>query len=316
MDGSVRARSATATALIEDALQGLRQTPKVLSPKWLYDAQGSALFEEITALPEYYLTRTEAAILTDHADRLAALVPPGGALIEFGSGASVKTRRLLDAGGHFGAYVPIDISAAFLQQTAAGLRRAYPGLEIAPVVADFTTAVTLPEHLADRPKVGFFPGSTIGNLPPATATALLAHARAWPQVRGFILGVDLVKDRGALVAAYDDSEGVTARFIGNILARLNREAGADFELTQFAYRARWNAAEAQIEMALVSTCGQSVTLQGETIDFAPGEAIHVSTSRKYTRETLTALVDPAGWRVDELLTDTAERCALAVLVPA
>ncbi|WP_323767781.1 L-histidine N(alpha)-methyltransferase [Marinovum sp.] len=315
MDGSVQARAATATALVEDSLRGLRGTPKVLSPKWLYDPRGSALFEQITTLPEYYLTRSEAAILSAHADRLAGLVPEGGALVEFGSGASVKTRTLLDAGGHFGAYVPIDISEDFLQQTAQGLRAAYPGMQIAPVVADFSEAVTLPEGLADAPKVGFFPGSTIGNLPPETATALLAHARAWPGAQGFILGVDLVKDRGELVAAYDDSQGVTAQFIGNILQRLNSEAGADFELTQFAYRARWNAAAARIDMELVSTCHQSVALDGETIDFAPGEPIHVSASRKYTRESLSALVAPAGWQLAELLFDEAERFAMAVLSP-
>ncbi len=315
MDGSLQARSATAAALRDDALRGLRQPQKVLSPKWLYDQRGSALFEQITALPEYYLTRTEAAILKDNAARLAGLVPEGGALVEFGSGASVKTRRLLDAGGHFAAYVPIDISAVFLAETAQDLRRRYTEIEIAPVVADFTAAVALPEHLEATPKVGFFPGSTIGNLPPETATALMAHARAWPGVEGFILGVDLVKDSETLVAAYDDSQGVTADFIANILHRLNRELGADFDLSHFAYRARWNAAAARIDMELVSRRAQNVALGGATIGFDAGEAIHVSASRKYPEASLAQLVQPAGWRVETLLTDAARRFAVAVLAP-
>ena len=315
MDGSVKDLAPRTSPLLQDALQGLRQPQKTLSPKWLYDQRGSALFEEITALPEYYLTRTEAAILHDNAARLAGLVPRGGALVEFGSGASVKTRTLLDMGAHFRAYVPIDISAEFLAETAQDLRRRYPEIDIAPVVADFTAQVQMPEALGATSKVGFFPGSTIGNLPPETAVALLANARNWPGVEGFILGVDLVKDRAELVAAYDDSLGVTADFIGNSLVRLNREAGADFDLDGFDYRALWNAEAARIDMQLVSNRAQSVTLDGETIRFDAGEPIHVSASRKYTRASLARLVEPAGWAVDELLCDAQERFAVAILTP-
>ncbi|WP_417524325.1 L-histidine N(alpha)-methyltransferase [Marinovum sp.] len=315
MDGSGRALSPGANALLQDALEGLSQRQKRLSPKWLYDQRGSALFEEITGLPEYYLTRTEAAILTEYAAELAGLVPEGGALVEFGSGASVKTRTLLDAGDHFAAYVPIDISANFLHQTAHGLRAHYPRLEIAPVVADFTAPVRLPPHLDAMAKVGFFPGSTIGNLPPEAATDLLRHARRWPGAQGFILGADLVKDEATLVAAYDDAQGVTAQFIGNILHRLNAELGADFDTGAFAYRATWNAALARIDMELVSTRAQTVSLPGARIDFAAGEAIHVSASRKYTEQTLAQLVVPAGWRVEQLLTDEDRAFAVAVLLP-
>ncbi len=316
MDALVSARTEQSTALLEDALCGLRQPSKTLAPKWLYDQRGSVLFEQITTLPEYYPTRTEAAILRTEADRLAGLVPPGGALVEFGSGASVKTRTLLDAGGHFGAYVPIDISAEFLFETAADLRRRYPALKIQPVVADFTRPVALPRTLDEMPKIGFFPGSTIGNLPRDLARALLAHARQWPGAEGFILGVDLVKDPAELVAAYDDAQGVTAEFIGNILRRLNTEAGADFDLDAFGYRARWNAEAARIEMDLVSTRAQTVRLGGERYDFAEGEAIHVSAARKFTEASLARLVAPAGWQVERLLTDRDRRFAVAVLMPA
>lgn len=315
MDGSARALAPGAAALLQDALEGLSQAQKRLSPKWLYDQRGSALFEDITELPEYYLTRTEAAILSDNAAELAGLVPEGGALVEFGSGASVKTRTLLDAGDHLAAYVPIDISADFLHQTAQGLRALYPRLEIAPVVADFTAPVRLPPHLDAMAKVGFFPGSTIGNMPPEVAKDLLRHARRWPGAQGFILGVDLVKDEATLVAAYDDAQGVTAQFIGNILHRLNAELQADFDPEGFAYRANWNAGLARIDMELVSTRAQTVSLPGARIEFAEGEAIHVSASRKYTEETLAQLVEPAGWRVGRLLTDDDRRCAVAVLLP-
>ncbi len=302
--------------MLADAVAGLTAQPKRLSPKWLYDRRGSELFEEITGLPEYYPTRTETAILRDHAAALGRLVPPGGALVELGSGASVKTRLLLDAAPHLGAYVPVDISADFLHLAAADLRRRYPALDVVPVVGDFTGRVRLPAAVASLPKAGFFPGSTIGNLEPAAARDLLAHARAWPGMAGFVLGVDLVKDPVELVAAYDDAAGVTARFIGNILTRLNREAGAAFDPAAFAYEALWNAGAARIDMRLVSTRAQSVALPGARIDFAAGEPIHVSAARKYTPRSLAALAAAAGWRIDRTLTDPDTRFAVAVLAPS
>jgi len=228
------------TALLDDVLSSLQQPDKSLSPKWLYDQRGSELFEKITVLPEYYLTRTETAILRQYADRLTQLIPQGGALVEFGSGASTKTRLLLDAGDHLGAYVPIDISADFLYETAQGLRQRYPHIQITPVVGDFTQDVALPETANAMEKIAFFPGSTIGNIPRDTAVALLSNARAWPQTNGFVLGLDLVKDPFDLVKAYDDGKGVTAAFIGNILARLNRDLAANFDLRAFAYQASWH----------------------------------------------------------------------------
>ncbi|MEM7641213.1 MAG: L-histidine N(alpha)-methyltransferase [Pseudomonadota bacterium] len=305
----------TAAELLADAIAGLTAPAKSLSPKWLYDRQGSELFERITTLPEYHLTRIEAAILRDNAATLADCVPGGGALVELGSGASVKTRTLLDAGRHFGAYVPIDISADFLHATANDLRARYPTLPIHPVVGDFTAPVTLPDAAADLPKIGFFPGSTIGNLPPAMARSLLANALAWPRIQGFILGADLVGDPDDMIAAYDDSQGVTAAFILNILARLNRDVGADFDLSAFAYQAQWMPNDAQIEMRLISHKAQTAMLGATEIRFAADEPIVISSSRKYTPDSLAALAQSAGWRVNTLLTDAAPRFAVAILRP-
>jgi len=315
MDGDFKLEQLTASAqtLLEETLLGLGQPQKTLSPKWLYDRRGSELFEQITELPEYYLTRTETAILRENAEHLCGIVPNGGVLAELGSGASAKTRLLLDQGHHFGAYAPIDISEDFLLDTAATLKARYPTLAITPIVADFLSPVTFPAQIAELPKVGFFPGSTIGNLPPELGTELLKRAANWPGVTHFILGADLVKDRSELVAAYDDAQGVTAEFITNILRRLNRELNANFNLDQFRYQADWNESLQRIDMRVVSQIAQSVDLCGQSISFAAKEAIHVSASRKYTEDTLNALVESAGWSLDDLLTDPDEKCALAIL---
>ncbi len=316
MDGTRTTQQCeTAANLLDDALMGLSRTQKTLSPKWLYDQRGSHLFEQITSLPEYYPTRTETAILQQHAQRLANVIPNGGVLAEFGSGASIKTRTLLDAGAHFSAYVPIDISADFLFETAQDLQRRYPQINIVPLVGDFTAPLSLPSSVAGQPTVGFFPGSTIGNLPHDLAVDLLAQARLWSGSCGFILGVDLVKNPQTLVAAYDDAQGVTAQFISNILVRLNTEVGADFNLAGFDYRATWDADIARINMALVSNHAQSVTLAGHEITFADGEEIHVSAARKFTPASLGALAGQAGWAVDDMLTDPTEKYAVALLRP-
>lgn len=299
--------------LLADALSGLRSQSKRLSPKWFYDTHGSELFEEITKLAEYYPTRTEAAILKTHAERLANLVPGGGALVELGSGASVKTRTLLDAGTHFGAYVPIDIAADFLMRTSRDLNARYPDLSIHPVVGDFTAPVDLPPNLTDVPKVGFFPGSTIGNLEPEDAVALLSRARTWPNIQAFILGADLVKSEAELIAAYDDASGVTAAFNLNILARLNCEADGHFDLSSFRHEARW--IDNRIEMHLVSNKAQEVVLADHTIQFAKGESIHTESCRKYTTESLGALASQAGWDLADRLTDGEGRYMVAVLKP-
>ena len=303
----------TTRAFLRDAIQGLTSARKSLSPKWLYDSAGSALFEEITGLPEYYPTRTEISILRSHAADLAGYVPKGGALVELGSGASIKTRLLLDAGPHIAAYVPVDISAAFLHATADDLRARYPHLAVHPTVGDFANPIALPAALHDLPKVGFFPGSTIGNLEPLDATALLARTRAWPGIETFILGADLVKDPQVLIDAYDDAAGVTARFITNILTRMNTELGADFDVDRFDYIAEWNAEAAQIEMSLMAKVDHHVSLGGQDIPFAKHERIAVSQSRKYTMGSLGNLANAAGWSVQEVVTDAESNFAVAVL---
>ncbi|MEI4231458.1 L-histidine N(alpha)-methyltransferase [Roseovarius sp. D22-M7] len=292
----------TNRALHSDAVAGLSQTPKGLSPKWFYDALGSEIFEEITQLAEYYPARTERAILEAQLPRIAAHVPEGAALVELGSGASVKTRLLLDGLPQLSAYVPVDISEDFLHATASDLAADYPALTVTPVVADFMTPVRLPD-LGRAPVVGFFPGSTIGNLAPEAAEALLARLGHWPHHQALILGVDLVKAPETLVAAYDDAQGVTARFNLNLLTRLNREVGAEFDLDTFRHLALWNAGEARVEMHLESQNDQVVRVGDELVAFAPGETIHTENSHKYTVERLSDLATSAGWRVDDFLTD-------------
>ncbi|MGI3211755.1 L-histidine N(alpha)-methyltransferase, partial [Roseovarius tibetensis] len=278
----------TNRALYADAIDGLSQTPKGLSPKWFYDAVGSEIFEEITQLAEYYPGRTERAILESQLPRIAAHVPDGAALVELGSGASVKTRLLLDGLPQLSGYVPVDISEDFLHATAAELAEDYPSLGITPVVADFMTPVRLPD-LGGAPVAGFFPGSTIGNLDPGAARALLARLADWRDHEVLILGVDLVKAAGTLVAAYDDSDGVTARFNLNLLTRLNREAGASFDLDTFRHLAVWNAVESRVEMHLESLQDQVVRLGEREVAFSVGETIHTENSHKYTVDGLSAL---------------------------
>ena len=225
----------------QDVIAGLTARPKRLPSKYFYDERGSALFEDITELPEYYPTRTEIALLADAAPAIAAHITRNAALIEFGSGASTKTRLLLDAAPQVGVYIPMDISEDALAPAAATLREVYPNLEVAPLVGDFTQPIDLPDAARGRPRTGFFPGSTIGNFPPDEAVAFLKSARRLlGEGAQFIVGADLVKEEQVLVAAYDDAQGVTADFNLNLLARINRELGGDVDLDQFAHRAVWN----------------------------------------------------------------------------
>ncbi|WP_300543144.1 L-histidine N(alpha)-methyltransferase [Maricaulis sp.] len=299
-----------------EALDGLRSDPKWIDSKWLYDAEGSAIFEEITQLPEYYPTRTETRILREEVHALQRVLAPGTVLVELGSGASVKTRILLDGADHLAAYVPVDISARFLEETAHGLRQHYPDLDISPVIADFTGDIDLPPALDGAPKTVFFPGSTIGNLPHDTAAAMLGRIRRWNGIGALILGIDLVKDTGTLVRAYDDSAGVTAAFNLNLLKRMNREIGADFDLSAFTHEARWNTAHSRIEMHLVSQDDQVVPVAGADIHFSRGETIHTENSRKYTRDSLAAIARKGGWEIADFLTDPDRLFAVAILEPS
>lgn len=301
--------------LIKEAVAGFRATPKRMRPKWFYDYVGSELFERITELPEYYPTRTEILILRNAVETLASYVPDGAALVELGSGASTKTRILLDAMDGLAGYVPIDVSGDFLQVTARDVERMYPGLTTAPLVGDFLQDLKLPHAIGKMPKVAFFPGSTIGNLEMAEAQDLLRRIRTWQGIAAFILGVDLVKNTEVLIRAYDDAEGVTAAFNRNLLHRLNREAGANFDAESFDHQARWNAELSCIEMHLVSRAAQTVRLDGLNIQFRRGESIHTESSHKYTQRGVSDLATKAGWRVAEFLTDPHRLFAVAVLVP-
>ncbi|WP_269717046.1 ergothioneine biosynthesis protein EgtB [Caulobacter sp. NIBR2454] len=286
------------TGFERDVIAGLSASPKTLSPKYFYDAEGSRLFEEICETPEYYPTRTETALLQSIAPELAAAIPNDAALVEFGSGASLKTRHLLDAAPHIAAYAPIDISPTALADAAEAIQADYPNLLVAPLLDDFTTALRLPPALGERPRVGFFPGSTIGNFTPDEAVAFLKAAR---RLLGdgstFILGADQVKDESILVAAYDDSAGVTAAFNKNILARINREAEGDFDLDAFEHLAIWNAIEQRMEMHLLSTSTQTVRAAGRQFRFAAGETIHTENAYKFTPQRVADLADKSGWSV-------------------
>jgi L-histidine N-alpha-methyltransferase len=292
------------TEFATDVVAGLTATPKRLSPKYFYDSAGSALFEQITELPEYYPTRREIGILDEHAGDIAALIPKSAALVEFGSGSSTKTRKLLSTATTLAAYVPVDISAQFLQQQAVELRREYPKLAVLPVAADFTKPFELPDAVRMVPRVGFFPGSTIGNFEPHEAAAFLRHAgRILGRGATFIVGVDLIKDTQVLQKAYCDSQGVTAKFNLNLLARINRDLGAKFNLDCFEHHAFFNRERSRIEMHLASLKRQRIKVCGECIEFRAGETIHTENSYKYSLESFGALARGAGWTPTAVWTD-------------
>lgn len=283
-------------AFAAEVVAGLKASPKRLPPKFFYDETGSKLFDRITTLPEYYPTRVELGILRQHASDIAQLLPARGALIEFGSGSSRKARIVLRGAPHLSAYAPVDISPELLREEAQRMRYDFPALTIAPVEADFSQAFQLPSAVAMLPRAGFFPGSTIGNFEPHQACAFLRHAGTMLGANSvLIVGVDRVKDRAVLNAAYNDAQGVTAAFNLNMLARINRELGADFDLGAFEHHAFFNRELSRIEMHLASTRRQKVNVWGETIDFRAGETIHTENSYKYTVESFLALARGSGW---------------------
>ena len=279
-----------------DVIAGLSARPKQLSPKYFYDELGAQLFEEITRLPEYYPTRSELAILERHAAEMAQFIPADAALIEFGSGSTRKARMLLNATPAIAAYVPVDISSEMLRQEAAELRRDYPRLKVLPVEADFTKPFQLPSGIASRPHVGFFPGSTIGNFEPHAAASFLRHAASMLGARStLIIGFDLVKNVSVLNAAYNDAAHVTARFNLNLLTRINRELGGDFDLGTFCHQAFYNTERRRIEMHLASRKRQKVRVAGRSFEFRAGETIHTENSYKYTPEAFGAMARGVGW---------------------
>jgi len=292
----------------------LTARPKRLPPKYFYDETGAQLFEQITALPEYYLTRCELEILRERARDIARFFPPGSALVEFGSGSSKKVRMLLASAPTIAAYVPVDISSEMLIQEAHELRHDYPRLAVLPVEADFTKPFALPAAAAGMAHTGFFPGSTIGNFEPHEACAFLRHAgRMLGRGAALIIGVDLVKEPSILHAAYNDEAGLTAKFNLNLLPRINRELGADFDLDGFEHRAFYNAERHRIEMHLVSKERQKVSIAGRVIEFRPGETIHTENSYKYTLEYFTALAREAGWTPRALWTDAGTNFSIHAL---
>ena len=279
-----------------DVLAGLAARPRAIPARWFYDDAGSAIFEEITRIPEYYPTRAEQALLDAHADEMA-LACVGCAIVEYGSGASVKTRTLLRATKP-GAYVPIDISGDFLRATADALRDDFPGLAIYPVEADFSEGIILPPDVAALPKLGFFPGSTIGNLVPATAVDLLRRMRVTLGVNArLLIGMDRVKDPQVLIRAYDDAAGVTARFNLNLLARINRELDGTIPLDAFAHEARWNDTLSRIEMHLRAVRDVDFTVAGQQFAMAAGDTIHTENSHKYSERAGRLLLAAGGWTV-------------------
>jgi dimethylhistidine N-methyltransferase len=293
-------RSDFANAMLEGLSRATKRTPA----KFFYDAAGSALFEEITELPEYYPTGTELAILRDNAAEIASFISDNAQLVEFGAGALRKVRILFDAMTKPRGYVPIDISGEFLLQVAETLEAEYPHICVNPVVADFTKPIQLgPLECSAMHRVGFFPGSTIGNFTRAEAVSFLKSARQTLDGGPLLIGVDLVKDPALLHAAYNDAAGVTAAFNKNLLVRANRELGADFDVEAFDHYAPYNPLAQRVEMYLIARARQRVRLAGETFSFAQGEAIHTEDSHKYTLESFRALAAEAGYGQRKVWTD-------------
>ncbi|MEO7177363.1 MAG: L-histidine N(alpha)-methyltransferase [Allosphingosinicella sp.] len=293
-------------------LAGLAAPIRAIPARWLYDLRGSELFEAITRLPEYYLTRIETALLERRCPDVARIAGPGQAVVEFGSGASVKTRILLAAAAP-SAYVPLDISGDFLRDAAASLAEDFPGLPVHPIEADFTRPIRLPAELDALPKLGFFPGSTIGNMIPSSGVDLLRAMRrtlgtgAW-----LFIGFDRVKDPAELLSAYDDAAGVTADFNLNLLVRINRELDGDMPVEAFRHRAVWNDRLSRIEMHLEAVRDIAFTVSGRQFTMGAGETIHTENSHKYGERDARTLLLAGGWTPVEEWTDEAARFALVL----
>jgi dimethylhistidine N-methyltransferase len=304
----VQSQNTEASAFEADVLAGLSTTPKRVAAKYFYDGTGSLLFERITELPEYYPTRCEMSILRDHGTQIAKLIPEGAALVEFGSGSSKKARIMLQAAPSLAAYVPVDICGEMLEQEAIDLQPDFPQLLVLPVRADITQPFTLPaEAIAAPVRVGFFPGSTIGNFEPHEAAAFLRNAgRILGPGATLIVGADLIKPVDVLNAAYNDAAGVTAKFNLNLLVRVNRELRATFKLDTFEHHAFFNRERHRVEMHLASLKRQKVKVAGETIDFRAGETIHTENSYKYSIASLGALARGAGWQPAGAWTDARD----------
>lgn len=299
-----------ATAFRADVLAGLAQAQKAVPARWLYDEAGSELFEAITQLPEYYPTRAETEILSDRSDEFRELIGPARAVVEFGSGSSLKTPLLLEA-IEPAAYVPLDISGDFLRAAADDLAEKFRGLPVHPVEADFMRQVALPEAVQELPKLGFFPGSTIGNMVARTAVDLLRSMRATlGQDSLLLIGMDLIKDVAVLEAAYDDAQGVTAEFNLNLARRINRELSGTIPVEKLRHVARWNDTFARIEMHLEATEDMVFEVAGQRFSLARGETIHTENSHKFDQRSQNTLLLAGGWTPLRRWTDTRDQFSL------
>ena len=300
----------------DEVVAGLTAEPKSIPSKFFYDARGSELFDAICELDEYYLTRTELAIMEAHVDEMADRLGPRALLVEYGSGSSMKTRILLAHMREAAGYVPIDISREHLMASAADLQREFPSIEVLPVCADYTDRIQLPKPSEDAKRVAvYFPGSTIGNFHPHEAEAFLVRIHRVAGSGGALLiGVDLEKDPDVLHAAYNDARGVTAAFNKNLLERMNREIGGTFRLDAFEHEAVYNARQSRIEMYLVSLEDQAVDVAGETIQFEKGEKINTEYSYKYSLPAFYELASRAEFEVESVWTDDKQYFSVQYLV--
>jgi dimethylhistidine N-methyltransferase len=309
-----RAPSSERDDFREAVLEGLSNPRKSLPCRFFYDARGSELFEQITSLPEYYPTRTEAGILTRNASAIARAVPANSVLVEFGAGSSLKTEILLDQLADRVTYVPVDVSPSALAAAAERLEHRYPSLEVRPIVADFSQPITLPADLGGRPRTGFFPGSTIGNLTrPEVIGLLTAFGTALGAGSSLIIGVDLKKDARRLVLAYNDSEGVTAAFNLNLLTRINRELDGTIDIEGFRHEAIYNPREGRIEMHLISVSDQVAKISGRLFHFREGETIHTENSYKYAVDEFRNLAVAASWHPADVWTDQENQFSVHLL---
>jgi len=297
-------------AFRDDVLAGLSAPIPAVPARWLYDRRGSELFDEITRLPSYYPTRTEIGIFQTFMPEIAARLPTGTAVVEFGAGSATKTPILLEAIAP-AAYVPVDISGDYLEQSAGELQRDFPSIDVIPVVADFARPFSLPGGLDHLPKLGFFPGSTIGNFIPRSATDLLRQFRSLlGDGAQLLIGMDRVKPVERLIAAYDDPEGITAQFTLNLLTRINRELDGDIPVEAFRHEARWNDILSRIEIHLVAIRDVAFTIAGKAFQFASGSSIHAENSHKYGPRGGRVLLLAGGWTPVAEWTDAARDFAV------
>lgn len=297
----------SASEFARDVLHGFAQTPRSIPPKYFYDAAGSALFDRICDLPEYYLTRTEQMILAEHAREIAEWIGPAAEIVEFGAGSLKKIRTLLDAFDDDQSparYLPIDISGEHIASAASQLKALYPQLLVQPIIGDYTASLTLPHtDIRVGQRVGFFPGSTLGNFHPEEALAFLRSAAEMLRGGSLLIGIDLIKDPSTLHAAYNDSQGVTAAFNLNVLRRANNELGANFDIDKFNHHAIYHPVLQRIEMHLISRCEQTVCIDGQRFLFREGETIHTESSYKYTIDGFRSLATKVGFRAGPVWTD-------------